>query len=122
MKNERKTEASKSIKFLKVCHNKWLIKRRVFQVATSSEDLLLFCPVAKHIIATHLIFSYFHSRFFKAGITALLTQYFRPFSSQKKEAKPCFCASGCVYTYKHTKSYTVLYRYIYIYTHMHIQR
>lgn len=121
MKNERKTEASKSIKFLKVCHNKWLIKRRVFQVATSSEELLLFCPMAKHIITTYLIFSYFHSRFFKAGITALLTQYFRPFSSQKRR-QSLASVHQAVCTHTNTRSLTWCCTDIYIHTHMHIQR
>lgn len=120
MKNERGTETSKTIKTLKICHNKWLSKKRSFQVPMSSEEHLLFCPVEQHIIATHHSFSYFTSRFFKAGITALLTQYFKPFSSQKKKANPCFCASGCTHTPKHMKAYMVLFIYVYIY--MHIQR
>lgn len=54
MRNERGMEASKTVKSLKVCHNKWLSKRRVFQVSTSSEEHLLLCPwnntLLQHII------------------------------------------------------------------------
>lgn len=58
MKYERGTEASKTIKFLKVCENKRLGKRRELQVGISSEEFLVFCPLEQHIIATYHSFSF----------------------------------------------------------------
>lgn len=115
-------EGQKPPRLLKVCHNKWLSERRVFQVPISSEEHLLFCPVEQHMIATYHSFSYFSSMFFKAGITALLTQYFRPFSSQKKEANPCFCASGCMFTPKHEGLHGAEHIYVSMYAHTEVKK
>lgn len=127
MKNERGTEASKTIKYLKVCHNKQLSKRRVLQLLMSSWRAPSLLPLMwnstslQHIIVFLIVVP--------GSLKQLLLPYWLNISAhsllkRRRQILASVHQAVCTYNQTHEGLFTwcCTYIYVYIYAHTDIRK